>query len=623
MNVFSKIALVPTLSMIILSASLGYGIHRLILENLNEEANRKLSISKRVFDEKIADLSKRVLVTAELLAARAETQAALISGDSDALKASAKNVLATHYVDVVTISDHTGKVLARGHSDKKDDSVTSQRNVQSALKGKEYVDFEAGSAAGLALRSGVPIKKNGEVLGVITMGVDLSSSALVDAIKKQIDSEVTIFSGKTRIASTIITNGKRAVGTELTNQAILDEVQGQKKEVVARNTIFDASYDTIYWPILSAEGVTQGMFFVGQPRTVVDEAGKAILSAIFLIGGTLTTISFFVIMFLAHTISRPIRQATEFAKKVTAGELNSTLEITTTDEVATLGRSLNEMVRNLSESIRSKQAAVNQLEGIVAVVSSATEELSAQIQQSGQGSVEQASQMTETASTMQGMNISLLEASGNADQAAELAKEGSRLSMQTVESMESVQEQSIGMKNDMTSFGEHARAINTVMAVISDIADQTNLLALNASIEAARAGEAGRGFAVVADEVRKLAEKTMQATLDVKSAVSTIQEKTDANIQTVETVALNIERAAALVVGSGKTLDKIAKMVDDSAYQVKTVATTSDGVNSSVTEVSSSATENSLVMQESAKAIAELALQVSNLLALIEQMKNA
>ena len=61
----------------------------------------------------------------------------------------------------------------------------------------------------------------------------------------------------------------------------------------------------------------------------------------------------------------------------------------------------------------------------------------------------------------------------------------------------------------MTQLDDHAKAINQIMGVISDIADQTNLLALNAAIEAARAGDAGRGFAVVADEVRKLAEKTM------------------------------------------------------------------------------------------------------------------
>ena len=146
--------------------------------------------------------------------------------------------------------------------------------------------------------------------------------------------------------------------------------------------------------------------------------------------------------------------------------------------------------------------------------------------------------MTETATAMNQMNVSVLEVARNASDAADVttnareqAEEGSRNLNALIKMIGEVHQHALGLKDSMQDLGNQAQGIGNILNVISDIADQTNLLALNAAIEAARAGEAGRGFAVVADEVRKLAEKTMDATREVGSAVSSIQSVTDLNIQ--------------------------------------------------------------------------------------------
>ena len=279
--------------------------------------------------------------------------------------------------------------------------------------------------------------------------------------------------------------------------------------------------------------------------------------------------------------------------------------------------------------------AADKLEQVGSVVSSASTELSAQIEQSDRGAAESAQRLSEAATAVNEMNATVQEVAKNADSASvasaetrEKAEAGAQVVEKAVRSIDQVHQMSLELKDDMTQLNEHAQDITRIMGVISDIADQTNLLALNAAIEAARAGEAGRGFAVVADEVRKLAEKTMASTNDVGNAIKAIQESTAKSMTGVDNAVERIGEATELANQSGQALQEIVATVEATGDQVNAIATASEEqsaaseeINQSIVQVNDMSRQTAEAMAEAARAVSDLAAQAHGLTELIEAMK--
>ena len=281
--------------------------------------------------------------------------------------------------------------------------------------------------------------------------------------------------------------------------------------------------------------------------------------------------------------------------------------------------------------------AADKLEQVGSVVSSASTELSAQIEQSDRGAAESAQRLSEAATAMNEMNATVQEVAKNAGSASaasaetrEKAEAGAQVVEKAVRSIDQVHQMSLELKDDMTQLNEHAQDITRIMGVISDIADQTNLLALNAAIEAARAGEAGRGFAVVADEVRKLAEKTMASTNDVGNAIKAIQESTAKSMTGVDNAVERIGEATELASQSGQALQEIVATVEATGDQVNAIATASEEqsaaseeINQSIVQVNDMSRQTAEAMAEAAKAVSDLAAQAQGLTSLIRELKEA
>lgn len=123
---------------------------------------------------------------------------------------------------------------------------------------------------------------------------------------------------------------------------------------------------------------------------------------------------------------------------------------------------------------------------------------------------------------------------GNVKSAEEILTHGIETMNQLINQVERSEEASNQVAKEMDELKYYTNNMQSIMALINNVASQTSLLALNASIEAARAGEAGKGFAVVASEISNLANQTSTATGDINSIIENISKSLQEVVKAVE-----------------------------------------------------------------------------------------
>jgi len=235
---------------------------------------------------------------------------------------------------------------------------------------------------------------------------------------------------------------------------------------------------------------------------------------------------------------------------------------------------------------------VNNINAAAKEIGTAASEVAAGSQDLSERSEQQASALEETAASMEELAATVRTNAANAQQANQLAA-GAR---------EVAAGGGAVVTNAIAAMGRietSSQKIGDIVGMIDEIAFQTNLLALNAAVEAARAGDAGKGFAVVAQEVRNLAQRSAQASKEIKVLIAQ---------STGE-----VKAGADLVKNAGNTLDEIlgsvkrvADIVGEIAAASAEQATGIDQVNSAVTQMDEMTQQNAALVEESAAAARSL-----------------
>jgi methyl-accepting chemotaxis protein len=278
------------------------------------------------------------------------------------------------------------------------------------------------------------------------------------------------------------------------------------------------------------------------------------------------------------------------ANRVAAGDLSQPASLN--PDRGSVMAAMEEMRIALVQVVGSVRNGVETLASTSAQIAQGNMDLSGRTEQ-------QASNLEETAASMEQLTGTVASSVDNARQANQLASGASEVAIKGGDMVTQV----VATMNDIQA---SSRKISDIIGVIDGIAFQTNILALNAAVEAARAGEQGRGFAVVAAEVRSLAQRSAQAAKEIKTLIADSVEK--------------VNSGSTLVNQAGQTMTDIVDQVKHVTTLIGEISTASGEqsagigqVNAAVSQLDQMTQQNAALVEQSAAAAEELRGQADQL----------
>jgi methyl-accepting chemotaxis protein len=278
---------------------------------------------------------------------------------------------------------------------------------------------------------------------------------------------------------------------------------------------------------------------------------------------------------IAETERRERLQSTvqvyvEYMAEVRQGNLAARLSLDSDrhaedDPLIVLGRSLNETVADLQRMIAQIRDAASNLGSAAAeILAATTQQVAGANEQSA--AISQTTTTVDEVKTISEQSIARAQEVTDASQrSVEVSRSGQQAVQDTIGNMAHIKERVEGIAENTLALSEKTQQISEIIATVSDIADQSNILALNASVEAARAGEQGKGFAVVAAEVRNLAEQSKQATDQVRTILSDIQNGINATVMATEEGTKVVDQGVQLAAQTWEVIAQLAGVIDESA----------------------------------------------------------
>lgn len=413
---------------------------------------------------------------------------------------------------------------------------------------------------------------------------------VVDSFTKGSDTDVTLFYGDTRRATSLVDQdtGERILGTKASEE-VIEHVLDQGQTYETSDVVINGEhYYAIYEPVYNPDGSIVGMVFAGKPSTGVTAIITKTTFAMIGLAAIVWVIALTVVIFVARKIAVAIVHTEKLLASLSEGKLNievSSRILKRNDEIGMMANAMLALVEKLSHIMGGIKKNTdhlmqqgNSLESMAAQTSNTADEISSAVEDISKGAVSMAEDIESATVQINNMGIVI-------EKIVNSVQELDRLSgsMHTADMASAKIIQELSQSNDKTTeaIKKIAASVNTTnesvtriqeaVNLIASIASETSLLALNASIEAARAGEAGRGFAVVATQISKLSEDSNQSAKTIEEIIRQLAIDSEASVKIMNEVDVIVAEQQKKLNETKEKFNDVSNGIDSSMKETQVI----------------------------------------------------